>query len=70
MKRKTENPAYGNKKPRTYCENCEELTAIPLEQLNKVGEKTEASECTTAHGIHKKEMLKLGNCNMKDKVVL
>ena len=47
----------------------QELTATPLEPLNKVGEKTEASECTT-HGIHKKEMLKLGNCNLKDKVVL
>ena len=47
----------------------QELTAIPLEPLNKVGEQTEASECAT-HGIHKKEMLKLGNCNLKDKVVL
>ena len=47
----------------------QELTAIPLEPLNKIGEKTEASECTTL-GINKKEMLKLGNCNLKDKVVM
>ena len=32
----------------------EEQTAIPLEPLNNVAEKTEASECIT-HGIHKKE---------------
>ena len=47
----------------------QELTAIPLEPLNKVEEKTEASKCTT-RGIHKQEMLKLGNGNLKDRAVL
>ena len=44
-------------------------TAIPLEPVNKVEQKTEASKCTT-RGIHKQEMLKLGNGNLKDRAVL
>ena len=47
-----------------------QLTAIPLEPLNKIGEKPKPTNVPLAGSIRRKWSMKLRNCNLKDKVVL